>query len=35
MEIIADEAGIPLPEVTKKGPLSPVALGRTKEAGRA
>ena len=35
MEIVADEAGIPLEAVTKKGAGSPVVVGRTKEAARA
>ncbi|HUW41697.1 MAG TPA: FAD-dependent oxidoreductase [Rectinemataceae bacterium] len=30
MEIVADEAGIPLDEVTKRGPGSPLVLGRSK-----
>jgi glycerol-3-phosphate dehydrogenase len=34
MEIVADEAGIPLAEVTKKGPDSPLVLGETKGARR-
>lgn len=34
MEIIADEAGIALDEVSKRGPGSPVVLGRTKDPRR-
>ncbi len=33
MEILADELGLPLEEITKKGPGSPIVLGQTKARG--